>query len=60
MCVESNQELRWSQCDPRNSRPSLDQSNAKLKTIGTWSFAFSRAASDFLVFTLDSHWLLIL
>ena len=42
---------------PENSRCSLNQSNEKIKTIATLSFAFSRALSGFLVYTLSSHWL---
>ena len=40
-----------------NSRNSLNQSDAKLKPITTWSPAFSRTLGS-LVFTLSSHWLL--
>ena len=36
----------------------IGQSNEKLETIATWSCAFSRASSSFLVFTLSSHWLM--
>ena len=42
---------------PENSRCSLNQSNEKIKTIATLSFAFSRALSGLLVYTLSSHWL---
>ena len=44
---------------PENSWHPLNQSNAKLKTITTWSPAFSRALGSLLVFTLSSHWLLV-
>ena len=40
-----------------NSRHSLNQSDAKIKPISTWSPAFSRALGS-LVFALSSHWLL--
>ena len=40
-----------------NSHNSLNQSDAKLKPITTWSPAFSRALGS-LVFALSSHWLL--
>ena len=39
---------------PENSCQSLDQSNAKLSPITTWSPAFSRAFYGWLVFTLSS------
>ena len=35
----------------------LNQSDAKLKSITTWSPAFSRALGSLVVFTLSSHWL---
>ena len=35
----------------------LNQSDAKLKSITTWSPAFSRALGGLVVFTLSSHWL---
>ena len=41
-----------------NSRHSLYQSGAKLKSITTWSPAFSRALGSLAVFTFSSHWLL--
>ena len=44
---------------PENSHHPLNQSDAKLKTIATWSPAFSRALSSLLVFTLSSHWPMI-
>ena len=44
---------------PENSWHPLNQSNAKPKTITTWSPAFSRALGSLLVFTLSSHWLLV-
>ena len=44
---------------PENSWHPLNQSDAKVKTITTWSPAFSRALGSFLVFTLSSHWLLV-
>lgn len=41
-----------------NSRHPINQSDTKLiKTIGTWSFAFSRASSSLLV-NLSSNWLM--
>ena len=43
-----------------NSRHPLNQSDAKLKPIATWSFAFSRACVWLRVFTLSSHWLLVI
>ena len=43
---------------PENSRHSLNQSNAKLKPIKTWSPAFSRALGSLLDSTLSSHWFL--
>ena len=36
---------------PENARYYLDQSNAELKPISTWSPAFSRASSKLPVFT---------
>ena len=33
----------------------LDQSNAKLKTIASWSIAFSRASSSLFIFTSSFH-----
>ena len=39
---------------PEDSRQSLNQSDAKLKPITTWSPAFSRALGDLAVFTLSS------
>ena len=44
---------------PENSHHHLDQSNAKLKPISTWSPSFSRASSKFPVFTPSSHWLMM-
>ena len=44
---------------PENSRHPLNQSDAKLKTIATWSPAFSRALSSLFVFTSSSHWPMI-
>lgn len=41
---------------PEHSRLSLDQSDAKLKPIVTWSPAFSRAFRSLLVFTVSSDW----
>ena len=65
----SNLQLSMSNCSgfallrpvigPENSWHPLNQSNAKLKTITTWSPAFSRALGSLLVFTLSSHWLLV-
>ena len=42
----------------KNLRPFLNQSDAKLKPIMTWSPAFSRAITSLVVYTLSSHWLL--
>ena len=39
---------------PEDSRQSLNQSDAKLKPITTWSPAFSRALGDLAVFPLSS------
>ena len=44
---------------PQNSHHSLNQSDAKLKTIATLSFAFSRASGSLLVSTWSPHWLLM-
>ena len=41
-----------------NSRHPLNQSDAKLKTIVSWSFAFSRASRSLLVFNSCSYWLM--
>ena len=38
---------------PEDSRHPLNQSDAKLKTIATWSGAFSRASSSLLVFIFE-------
>ena len=43
---------------PENSRPSLNQSDAKLKPLTTLSPTFSRAVSSLVGFTMGSHWLL--
>ena len=43
-----------------NSRHPLNQSNTKLKPFATWSLAFSRASGRLHVFTLSSHWLLVI
>ena len=43
-----------------NSRHPLNQSDAKLKPIATWSPAFSRAWGRLPVFTLSSHRLLLI
>ena len=65
LSVESNPGLQrfcfttlcaWS----RNSRHPLSQSLSKLKPIATWSPAFSRSSDRLLVFTLSSHWLLVI
>ena len=40
-----------------NLRHPLNQSDAKVKPITTWSLAFSRARGRLPVFTLSSHWL---
>ena len=40
-------------------RRSLNQSDAKLKPIPTWSPAFSRALGGLLGFTLSSYWFLM-
>ena len=45
---------------PKNSRYHLNQSDAKLKPITTWSLAFSRASGTLPVFTLSSHWLMMM
>ena len=37
-------------------RYSLNQSDAKLKPMTTWSFAFSFALSSVVGFTLSFHW----
>ena len=50
--------LRCCVIGPGNSRHSLNQSDAKLKPIMTWSPAFSRAITSLVVYTLSSHWLL--
>ena len=39
---------------PEDSRQSLNQSDAKLKPITTWSPAFSRTLGDLAVYTLSS------
>ena len=44
----------------KNARHLLNQSDAKLKPIATWSLAFSRAWGRLHVFTLTSHWLLVM
>ena len=44
----------------KNSRHFLNQSDAKLKSIVTWSHAFSRAWRRLHVFTSSSHWFLVL
>ena len=41
---------------PETSHQPLNQSNAKVKTIAT----FSRRSSNLLVFTLSSHWLMMM
>ena len=43
-----------------NSRHPLNQSDAKLKPIATWSLAFSRAWDRLRVFTLSSHWFVVI
>ena len=40
-----------------NSCHHLNQSNATLKLVPTWSLVFSRVLSRLPVFTLSSHWL---
>ena len=45
---------------PENSRHPLSQSDAELKPIVTWLLAFSRAWNRLHVFTLSSHWLLVI
>ena len=42
---------------PENSHDFLNQSDAKLKPIRTWTPAFSRALGSLVVFILSSHWL---
>ena len=44
----------WSK---KNSRHSLNQSDAKLKPTTTWSPAFSRALGSLVVVTLNFQWL---
>ena len=43
-----------------NSRHPLNQSDAKLKPIATWSLAFSRAWDRLGVFTLIYHWFVVI
>ena len=43
-----------------NSRHFFNQSHAKLKPIVPWSLVFSRAWGYLHVFTLSSHWLLVM
>ena len=43
-----------------NSHHPLNQSDAKLKPIAKWLLAFSRASGQLHVFTLSSHWLLVI
>ena len=43
-----------------NSRHPLNQSDAKVKPIATWSLAFSRAWDRLRVFTLSSHWFVVI
>ena len=43
-----------------NSRHPLKQSDAKVKPIATWSLAFSRAWDRLRVFTLSSHWFVMI
>ena len=43
-----------------NSRHPLNQSDAKLKPIATWSLAFSRAWDRLRVFTLSSYWFVVI
>ena len=43
-----------------NLRHPLNQSDAKLKPIVTWSLAFFRASGRLHAFTLSSHWLLVM
>ena len=43
---------------PENSRHPLNQSDAKLRPIGTWSLTFSRAWGRLHVFILSSDWFL--
>ena len=40
-----------------NLRHPLNQTDAKVKPIATWSLAFSRTWDQLPVFTLSSHWL---
>ena len=47
--------LLCSMIGPKNSRHSLDQSDAKLQSITTWSPAFSCPLGGLLVFTLSFH-----
>ena len=43
---------------PENSRHSVNQSDARLKPVTTWSLALSRALGSLVGFTLCSHWFL--
>ena len=47
-------------CDwaKKNSRPISNQSDEKLKSISTWSLAFSRVWSSFHGFSLGCYWLI--
>ena len=66
MIIYSNPGLHWfsltffSVIGPENSHHPLNQSDAKLKPIATWKFAFSRALTNLLFFTLSSYWLMIM
>ena len=51
--------LRCSVIGPENSHHSLNQSDAKLTPIETWSSALSRACGSLPVLILSSHWLLM-
>ena len=46
---------------PENSHPSSQPVRRKIKKkMATWSPEFSAASNGLLVFTLSSHWLIIL
>ena len=60
--MEGNSRLHWfalphSVIGPEKLRHPLNQLNAKLKPIMTWSPAFSRALGSLVVFTLSFYWL---
>ena len=63
--IVGNPRLDWFSFTPpsdwskKKMRRSLNQSDAKLKPIPTWSPAFSRALGGLLGFTLSSYWFLM-